>query len=60
MSEATNKMIGLAIMIVSVFMILFGLHLPEGVPGFVGSLLAWGGVIALFGGLVLYVVVRKR
>ena len=60
MSETTSKMVGLAIMIVSVFMILFGLHLPEGLPGFAGPLLAWGGVIALFGGLVLYAVVRKR
>lgn len=60
MSETTYKMLGLAIMVVSVFLILFGLYIPEDVPSLLGPVLAWGGAFALLGGLILYVVVRKR
>ncbi len=53
MSEAAIKMIGLAIMAVSVFLILFGLYLS--VPP-----LAWFGTAFLLIGFILHVVVRKN
>ncbi len=60
MSETAYKMIGLALMIVSVFSILFGLYPPASAPFFAGLLLAWGGAVVLLVGFILFVVVRKR
>ena len=60
MSEAAVKMLGLALMCLSVFAILFGLHMPAGVPAWVGAALAWAGFAVLIVGLVLYAVVRVR
>ena len=50
-SKTAIKMLGLALMVVGVFAILFGTHL-------VGATCVAIGVIALLVGLVLYAVVR--
>ncbi|MBS5865475.1 hypothetical protein [Olegusella massiliensis] len=50
-SKTAIKMLGLALMVVGVFAILFGTHL-------VGAACVAIGVIALLVGLVLYAVVR--
>lgn len=60
MSETTVKMFGLAIMCLSVFAILFGVHMPASAPAWIGPALAWAGFAALIVGLVLYAVVRVK
>ena len=60
MSKSAMKMTGLALMMVSVFAILFGVHATEmGAPEVVGFVLGLAGVVMLLGGLILYVVVKK-
>ena len=60
MSKSTMKMLGLALMMASIFAIEFGMHATEaGVPAFVGSLLVVSGLAALLAGTILYAVVRK-
>ena len=60
MSESTYKMLGLALMALSVFMILFGLYLPFGEGALGGPLLAWTGAAALLVGSIMFLVARKR
>lgn len=54
MSETARKMIGLALMAVSVFMIVFGLNCPLEGMDIVGPALAWTGVLAFMAGLVVH------
>lgn len=60
MSESAIKMIGLATMMVSLYLILFGAHASEaGAPGPVGTVLVVVGLLALLVGTVLYAVLKK-
>lgn len=60
MSKTTIKMVGLAAMAASVFMILFGVYLPEVASSPVGTALAVSGAFVLIGGFVLYAIVRSK
>ena len=60
MSESTIKMIGLATMMLSVFLVLFGAHAAEaGAPEPAGTVAVVAGLLALLVGTILYVVVTK-
>ena len=59
MSETVWKIIGLAIMILSVFAMLFSSAVPES-AALAGAALTWGGFIALIAGMVLYVTARDK
>ncbi|ACV21144.1 Uncharacterised protein [Slackia heliotrinireducens] len=59
MSETALKMIGLAVMILSVFAMLFSGAVPED-AALAGAALAWGGFVALIAGMVLYVAARDK
>ncbi len=59
MSKTTIKMVGLAAMVVSVFMILFGVYLPGLSSSPVGTALVVGGAVVLLGGFVMYAIVRN-
>ena len=58
MSKATIKMLGLALMGASVFLILFGLHCPMGAYASIAPAITWAGAVLLLVGFVLHVVVR--
>lgn len=60
MSESGIKMLGLALMTLSVFLILFGLYFPSDEPAFAGVALAWGGAAMLLVGSIMFLVMRKR
>lgn len=55
MSETVVKMAGLACMVVSVFLVLFGLYAPGA-----GTALVTAGVVMLIVGSVCYAVYRKN
>ena len=57
MSKSAWKMVGLAVMIMSVFVMLFSGCVPEDLPGFAPALVAWLGFFLLIGGLVVFVAV---
>lgn len=60
MSESMIKLIGLATMILSVFVVLFGAHAGEaGVPEPWGMVAVVAGLLALLVGLVLYAVIKR-
>lgn len=60
MSESAQKLLGLAVMVVSLFMTLFGIYLPsELLPSLFGSAMVWAGLVALVVGTVLFVVERR-
>lgn len=60
MSESTFKMIGLALMMLSVFMILFGLCFLFTAQASIGLVLAWSGLVVLLGGSIMFFVIRKK
>ena len=58
MSETVVKLAGLACMVVSIFLVLFGLYVPE--PGsWAMPVLVAGGVVLLIAGSLCYTVYRK-
>ena len=60
MRESAIKMLGLAAMMLSVFLILFGAHAAEaGAPEPLGMILVIVGLAALLVGLVLKLVLKK-
>ncbi len=60
MNESAIKMIGLATMIVSLFLILFGAHASEaGASDLAGTVLVVIGLLALLVGTIWYVVLKK-
>ena len=60
MSKSTIKMIGLAMMMLSVFAILFGAHATQaGAPEPTGIALVLAGLAILLAGLILYAVIDK-
>ena len=59
MGETARKMVGLAIMVASVFAFLFGLHPAAGWPAFAGPVLVASGLLLFLFGTVLYQVIRK-
>ncbi len=59
MSETAWKLLGLAVMILSVFAMLFSGAVPED-AALASAALAWGGFVALIAGMVLYVAAREK
>lgn len=61
MSKTLVKMLGLVLMVLSVFAVLFGIHLPAalGTGGAIWTALVVVGIFGFIAGFVLYVVVRK-
>lgn len=59
MSKASWKMLGLVMMVASVFVLLFGMHPPAGAPGFAAPLLVVFGTGVLLVGVVFYHVVKR-
>lgn len=70
MSKATIKMIGLACMAISVFIVEFGVHVPAALDmmagagatassGSLSTALVVLGLLALLTGFIMYAVVRK-
>lgn len=58
MSETVVKLGGLSSMVVSVFMVVFGLYTPQ-TGSWLSRLLVWGGVLLFITGSICYVVYRK-
>ena len=60
MSKNTCRMIGLLIMLISVFLLIGGLYLGSaGLPEYVAPTCLATGLILLIGGIVLYRVIRS-
>lgn len=53
-------MLGLVMMVASVFVLLFGMHPPAGAPGFAAPLLVAFGTGVLLVGAVFYHMVKKN